>query len=132
VLGCVCVEAQGLMYDVYICVLPKQEKEVPDISPIPWFQHLHSCTTTLAVSVCSRGIRMVVVHQCKTPVAQSLSRMSELKQVSSVRFLLYTFNLTSETVQSSIFSKGFRAKISKSFQSQLFKSFLGQDTPPNH
>ena len=75
---------------------------------------------------------MVVVHQCKTPVAQSLSRMSELKQVSSVRFLLYTFNLTSETVQSSIFSKGFRAKISKSFQSQLFKSFLGQDTPPNH
>jgi len=40
VLGCVCVEAQGLMYDVYICVLPKQEKEVPDISPIPWFQQL--------------------------------------------------------------------------------------------
>ena len=39
VLGCVCVEAQGLMYDVYICVLPKQEKVVPDISPIPWFQH---------------------------------------------------------------------------------------------
>lgn len=38
-LGCVCVEAQGLMYDVYICVLPKQEKVVPDISPIPWFQH---------------------------------------------------------------------------------------------
>jgi len=38
VLGCVCVEAQGLMYDVYICVLPKQEKVVPDISPIPWFQ----------------------------------------------------------------------------------------------
>jgi len=27
------------MYDVYICVLPKQEKVVPDISPIPWFQH---------------------------------------------------------------------------------------------
>ena len=43
-MGCVCVEAQGLMYDVYICVLPKQEKEVPDISPIPWFQHfIYAC-----------------------------------------------------------------------------------------
>ena len=41
VLGCVCVEAQGLMYDVYICVLPKQEKVVPDISPIPWFQQVY-------------------------------------------------------------------------------------------
>ena len=38
---CVCVEAQGLMYDVYICVLPKQEKVVPDISPIPWFQQVY-------------------------------------------------------------------------------------------
>ena len=50
-LGCVCVEAQGLMYDVYICVLPKQEKEVPDISPIPWFQQIELINDAFSIHV---------------------------------------------------------------------------------